>query len=244
MQSLGTDLSAIWVYLAASPLLGLSVTLVAFQVSVWINRKLGGTPLLHPVLFAIGLLIIFLLITGIDYRTNFAGAQFVHFLLGPATVALAVPLFDHRRQIRKLAWPILLSCLAGISTAVLSTVGLCLWLGVSRPTLLSLAPKSVTSPIAMGIAEQIGGLPSLTAGLVLITGAIGCILGPLLFRLLRIRNDMAQGFSMGLAAHGFGTAQSFSISQRAGAFAGLGLGLAGVVSAFVLPLMLQLLGLL
>lgn len=236
-------LTAYWSYLQGSPLLGLLLTIIAFQLGLWLNRRAGGSPVLHPVIIAIALLIGFLLLTGISYQEYFEGAGFIHLLLGPATVALAVPLFDHRSQIRRLFKPLLISCLVGIVTAVGSTLLLAWLLGAQRETIMSLAPKSVTTPIAMGISEQIGGIPSVAAGLVLITGAIGCILAPLLFRLLRIDSHAVQGFTLGVSAHGFGTAQAFGVSNQAGAFAGLALGLAGLLTAFLLPLAVRLLGL-
>ncbi|SEQ21758.1 TIGR00659 family protein [Ectothiorhodospira magna] len=229
------EFTDIWAFLAASPLLWLTMTLVVFQVALWLHRQLGGSMILHPVLIAMALLISILLLTGTDYDTYFEGAQFIHFMLGPATVALAIPLYEHRHQIRQLLLPLLVAGVAGALVAAISAVLVAALLGADPLTLLSLAPKSVTSPIAMGIAEKIGGLPSLTAALVLLTGAIGCLLSPLLIRLLGIRDDRVKGFALGLSAHGFGTAQAFGISATAGAFAGLGLTLAGVMTAFLLP---------
>jgi predicted murein hydrolase (TIGR00659 family) len=233
-------LTELWVYLTASKVLYLLLTLVAFMLAQWINRRAGGTPFLHPVLVAIALLVSYLLLTDTSYSVYFEGAQFIHFLLGPAIVALAVPLYDHRERIKREFIPLMLACLAGIMTAVLSTMALVKLLGGREDTLMSLAPKSVTSPIAMGIAEQIGGYPALAAGIVLITGAIGCVLGPPIFRLLRIKDHAVQGFAMGLAAHGFGTAQSFTMSNLAGAFAGLAMGVTGLLSAFLIPLLVRL----
>jgi predicted murein hydrolase (TIGR00659 family) len=226
----------IWVYLAEAPLLWLTLTLVAYLGGVWLNRKLNGNPLVHPVLVAMLVLISLLLLTGTSYDTYFEGAQFIHFLLGPATVALAIPLYDNLRQVRELLWPLLLACVTGVTVAVGSAVGVAWLLGARGETLLSLAPKSVTTPIAMGVAEQIGGLPSLAAGIVLVTGAVGAVAAGPLFRLAGIRDERAQGFALGIAAHGFGTAHALTIGLRAGAFAGLGLGLAGLLTAFVLPL--------
>lgn len=236
-------LDQLWVYLSGNPLLSLLATLLVFAVAVRINRAVGGTPLLHPVTLSIVMLIALLLLVDMDYRTYFEGAQFIHFLLGPATVALAIPLYDHRERVRRLLWPLLLACGAGIFSAVASTLGLAMLLGARTETLLSLAPRSVTSPIAMGIAEQIGGIPSLAAGLVLLTGSIGCALGPWIFRLLRIKDPVVQGFTLGLAAHGFGTAHAFArLGAVAGAFSGLAMGLTGLLTAFLLPLITRLFG--
>ncbi|MDR5865692.1 LrgB family protein [Halomonas koreensis] len=237
-------LDQLWVYLSGNPLLSLLMTLLAFILAVRVNRALGGTPLLHPVMLAIALLIGCLVLVDMDYATYLEGAQFIHFLLGPATVALAIPLYDHRERVRRLLVPLLAACVTGIVTAVASTLGLALLLGARHETLMSLAPRSVTSPIAMGIAEQIGGIPSLAAGLVLLTGAIGCALGPWLFRWLRIEDPAVQGFTLGLAAHGFGTAHAFArLGAVAGAFSGLSMGLTGLLTAFLLPLITHLLGL-
>ncbi|MBB3191856.1 LrgB family protein [Halomonas cerina] len=237
-------LDQLWVYLSGNPLLSLLMTLLAFMLAVRINRALGGTPLLHPVTLAILMLIGFLLLVDMPYATYFEGAQFIHFLLGPATVALAIPLYDHRERIRRLLVPLLMACVAGIVTAVASTLGMAMLLGARPVTLLSLAPRSVTSPIAMGIAEQIGGIPSLAAGLVLITGSIGCALGPWVFKLLGIKDPAVQGFTLGLSAHGFGTAHAFArLGAVAGAFSGLAMGLTGMLTAFLLPLLTRLFGL-
>ena len=232
------EITDVWVYLATQPLLWLTMTLVVFLVSSWLHRRLGGNPALHPVLLSMAMLITILLLTGTDYDTYLEGAQFVHFLLGPATVALAIPLYDHRHQIRAWLVPLLVAGTAGAATAALSAVLAGVALGGARESVLSLAPKSVSSPIAMGVAEKLGGIPSLTAALVLITGSLGCLMAPGLIRVLGIRDDAVKGFAMGLAAHGLGTAQAFGISATAGAFAGLGLSLAGLITAFLLPVLI------
>lgn len=233
----------LWVYLSGNPLLSLLMTLVAFAAAVRINRVLGGSSLFHPVTLAVAMLIGLLLVVDMDYATYFEGAQFIHFLLGPATVALAIPLYDHREKVRQLLWPLMLACVVGIITAVGSTLGLAAIMGAKPETLLSLAPRSVTSPIAMGVAEQIGGIPSLAAGLVLLTGSIGCVVAPWIFRILKVRDPAVQGFTLGLAAHGFGTAHAFArIGAVAGAFSGLAMGLTGLLTAFLLPLLIRLVG--
>ncbi len=232
-----------WLYFSAQPLFWLILTLTTYVFALWVNRQIGGSALLHPVLVSLAVLIGFLLLTGTPYEEYFEGAQFIHFLLGPATVALAIPLYDHRARIKPLFLPLIVTCVVGAVTAAGVAVGVALLLGGAPETVLSLAPKSVTSPIAMGIAEKIGGYPSLAAGLVLITGAFGCLVGSLLFRLLRVRDDAVKGFTLGLAAHGMGTAYAFELSAVAGAFGGLAMGLTGMLSAFLLPLLVDLFGL-
>lgn len=230
----------IWVYLSAGPLLWLTATLIAYIAAWQLYSRFAFNPLLNPVAGAVLLLVLLLWATGTDYATYFDGAQFVHFLLGPATVALAVPLYTHFGKVRRAALPMLAALLVGSLVAVGSAVGIALALGGSSQTIASLAPKSVTTPIAMGIAEQIGGLPSLTATLVIITGIVGAMSGGPLFDLMGIRDWRARGFAMGIAAHGIGTARAFQVNEVAGTFAGIAMGLNGLVTAILAPLLLGL----
>lgn len=231
--------SEIWVYLSASPLLGLTVTLLAYQFGYAIFRRSGHRAWANPVLLSIVLIATFLFATDIPYPRYFEGAQFVHFLLGPATVALAVPLYAYWRRLKRMAVPLLVALVAGSATAAGSAMLIAYLLGATPETVFSLAPKSVTTPIAMGIAEQIGGLPSLTAVLVILTGILGAMGFPTLFRLLRMRDHAAQGFAVGLAAHGLGTARAFMVSEEMGAFSALAMGLNGLLTAVALPLLLH-----
>jgi predicted murein hydrolase (TIGR00659 family) len=230
----------IWVYLSASPLLWLTATLLAYQGAYWIYRKTGMNPLANPVAIAVAALVALLWSTGTPYATYFEGAQFVHFLLGTATVALAVPLYANLETLRKNLLPLGGALIAGSVTAAVTAVGIGWALGASRETLLSLAPKSATAPIAMGVAEKLGGLPSLTAVLVVTTGILGAVLARGTLNLLRIHDHAVRGFAVGLAAHGIGTARAFQVSERMGAFAGLAMGLNGLLTAFLFPLLLEL----
>lgn len=229
----------IWVYLAASPLLWLTMTLVAYLAGQWLFRRSVGLALFNPVALAIALVVLLLLLTDTPYATYFSGAQFIHFLLGPATVALAIPLYLHWERVRQLFLPIVVGLLTGSLTAILSAMGFAWLLGGSPQTLLSLAPKSVTTPVAMGIAEKIGGLPSLTAVLVILTGVVGAVAAPALLGWLRIRDDAIKGFAIGVAAHGIGTARAFQISTLAGAFSGLAIGLNALLTALLVPLIVR-----
>jgi predicted murein hydrolase (TIGR00659 family) len=235
-------LDQLWVYLSATPLLGLTATLLAYLLAFRLYEKSGMNPLANPVLIAVALLVALLWATGTPYRTYFEGAQFVHFLLGPATVALAIPLYEQRAQLARLAIPLLLGLSAGVVTAVASAVGFAYLFGASRETILSLAPKSVTTPIAMGIAEKIGGLPSLTAVLVILTGMLGAVIARPLLNLLRVQSHATRGFALGVASHGIGTARAFQVSEEMGAFAGLAMGLAALLTALLVPALLALLG--
>ncbi|HEX6321499.1 MAG TPA: LrgB family protein [Burkholderiales bacterium] len=235
-------LTDIWVYLSTSPLLGLTVTLVAYHAAFWLYEKSRLNPLANPVAIAVALLVALLWLTRTPYATYFEGAQFVHFLLGPATVALAVPLYANLERLRKNLWPLSGALLAGSLVAVASAVGIGWLLGASRESLLSLAPKSVTTPIAMGIAEKLGGLPSLTAVLVVATGILGAVLARATLNLLRVDDHAVRGFAVGVAAHGIGTARAFQVSETMGAFAGLAMGLNGLLTAFLFPLLVRLWG--
>ncbi len=229
----------IWVYLRTGPLLWLTVTLAAYLLAQSLYERAALNPLLNPVALAVILLSGLLLVTGTGYQTYFEGAQFIHFLLGPATVALAVPLYSHLGKVRAVLLPMLVALLCGAVTAVVTAVGTALLLGASFETLASLAPKSVTTPIAMGISEQIGGLPSLTAVLVILTGVLGAMLATPLLNAVGIRDWRARGFATGVAAHGIGTARAFHVSEVAGTFAGIAMGLNGLVTAFLVPLLID-----
>ena len=227
-----------WVYLQAGPLLWLVLTLGAYSAAFALFQLSGGNPLLNPVAVAVALVVTVLLATGTDYDTYFGGAQFVHFLLGPATVALAIPFWRNLAMVRRMLVPMAAALLAGSVTAMLSAVGIAWLLGASRATLASLAPKSVTMPIAMGVSEKLGGLPSLTAALVMLTGVIGAVTVTPLLNALRVADPRARGFAAGLAAHGIGTARAFQLSMLAGTFAGIAMGLNGLLTALLAPVLL------
>jgi putative effector of murein hydrolase len=212
-----------WVYLADSPLLGLTLTLWAYLAAQHLYRACGQHPLANPVAIAVLLLAGTLLATGIPYSRYFEGAQFVHFLLGPATVALAVALHAQWALLRRLWWPLLLGLFAGALAAAASAVLLGWSLGASPQTLASLAPKSVT------------------AVLVVTTGIWGAATGRWLFDRLGIRDPVVRGFALGVAAHGIGTARAFQVNPTMGAFAGLAMGLAALFNALALPWLMALL---
>lgn len=228
-------LDRIWVYLSASPLLGLTITLVAYQAAYWLYRRSGMNPLANPVALAVAILVTMLVLTGTPYATYFDGAQFVHFLLGPATVALAIPLYAQLGRLRAMAFPVVVALVVGALAAALSGMAIGWALGATRETVMSLAPKSVTTPIAMGIAEKIGGLPSLTAVLVISTGIVGAVIARPVLNLFRVHDHAVRGFAVGLAAHGIGTARAFQVSETAGAFSALAMGLNGIATTVLLP---------
>ncbi|MDR6380951.1 putative murein hydrolase (TIGR00659 family) [Paraburkholderia caribensis] len=227
-------------YLAASPLLGLTITLIAYLIAQAIYAKARFNPLANPVLTAVAMLVLLLKVTGTPYATYFEGAQFVHFLLGPATVALALPLYRQWPKLRRSAVPLIGGLVAGSLAAIVSAVGVAALLGASHQTIASLAPKSATTPIAMAVAAETGGIPSLTAVLVISTGIFGAVFARSILNMLRIEDTAVRGFALGVASHGIGTARAFQISEEMGAFAGLGMGLNGVFTAFIVPILMPL----
>ncbi|WP_321339821.1 LrgB family protein [Breoghania sp.] len=232
-----TNVESLWVYLHETPLLWLTVTLAAYTIADGISARAGRRPIANPIVIATALIIAALLATDTDYKTYFSGAQFVHFILGPATVALAIPLVDNFKQIRRAAVPITLALVAGSATAIVTAVGTAWLLGAPHELLMSLAPKSVTTPIAMGLSQTLGGLPSLTAVLVVATGIFGAITVTPLMNLLKVTDPAARGFAVGLASHGMGTARAFQANVLAGSFAGLAMGLNGLMTALLVPLL-------
>lgn len=221
----------------------LAVTFGVFFLAKLLQKK-TGLMLLNPILLAIAILIIFLKTAGISYETYSEGGRLIEFWLKPAVVALGVPLYLQLETIKKQLLPILLSQLAGCIVGVASVVLIAKWMGASDEIIYSLAPKSVTTPIAMEVTQALGGIPSLTAAVVVCVGLLGGILGFKTLKLTRVGSPMAQGLSMGTAAHAVGTSAAMDISRKYGAFASLGLTLNGIFTALLTPTILRWLGLL
>ncbi|ACL55698.1 LrgB family protein [Methylobacterium nodulans] len=232
---------ALWVFLAHSPLLWLTVTLVAYVAADRISLATDRHPLANPVLHAVWMIGLVLHATRTPYPVYFEGAQFVHFLLGPATVALAIPLYEHRATVLRVLVPMLAALAVGSTVAVATALVMARLLGVPGDVLVALAPKSVTASVAMGISGALGGDPALTAVLVILTGIIGAVLVTPLFDRLGLTDWRARGFAAGLAAHGIGTARAFQVSEVAGTFAGIAMGLNALLTAVMVPAALTLL---
>jgi len=235
----------LWVYLSATPLFGLTATLVVYVLAQAVYARLQQAPWANPVLWTVLTIAGVLLATGVSYPTYFAGAQFIHFLLGPAVVALAWPLWERRAELRQRWRALLLAALLGGVAASGSALALGWALGLPADVVLSLAPKSVTAPVAMGIADKIGGIPALAAVFAVITGMVGALSGKYLFDALRIPTNpagwMARGFALGTASHGIGAARALQVNLDAGAYAGLALGLQVVLASLLIPLVFRLL---
>lgn len=211
------------------------VTLFFYYLALRIQRALGGTPLANPVLLAAAPIIALLVAADIWIGDYMGGGQALLWLLGPATVGIAVPLYRNFARVRSALLPMSVALAAGSTVAVVSAVLIGDMMGANVETIRSLAPKSVTTPIAMGIAGEIGGLPSLTAAFVIVTGILGAVFGTAFFNLLRIRDSRARGFAMGIAAHGIGTARAFQEDEETGTFSGVAMALNGIVTALLLP---------
>jgi predicted murein hydrolase (TIGR00659 family) len=232
---------ALWVYLSQTPLLWLTVTLLVYAITDAVSQATHRHPLTNPVLHAVWIIGAFLLLTGTSYTTYFSGAQFVHFLLGPATVALAVPLYENRKVVISAILPMLAALVVGCATAIVSVVLLAQAVGLPREVVLSLAPKSVTAGVAMGISESLGADPALTAVATVLTGIMGAIIVTPLMNRMGIADFRARGFAVGLASHGIGTARAFQVDAVAGVFAGIAMSLNALVTSLLVPVAVTLL---
>ena len=230
----------IWIYLQAEPLFWLTLTIGSYLIADFIYRKSNLFPLLNPVALSVLLVSLILISFNIQYERYFDGAKFIHFLLGPATVALAIPIYRKWDLIVSNSKAILISLILGSFFAIFITYVLSLQFKLQEELIFSLLPRSVTAPIAMGISEIIGGIPSLTAIITLITGVVGASLGVFVFDLMKLKKMEARGFSLGLASHGLGTARAMSRDKNAGVFAAVGMGLSGLITSIIVPLFLKI----
>jgi len=233
----------LWVYLSSTPLFGLTATMAVYVLVQAFYLQRNQAPWANPVLWTVVLIAGVLLITGVPYPTYFAGAQFIHFLLGPAVVALAWPLWQRRVELRARWLPLLLAALVGGAAAAGSAWALGLAVGLPTELVQSLTTKSVTAPVAMGVAEKIGGIPALAAVFAVLTGLIGALSGKYLFDLLRVPTThagwMARGFALGTTSHGIGAARALQVDADAGAYAGLAMGLQVVLASLLIPLVFR-----
>ena len=230
----------IWIYLQAEPLFWLTLTIGSYLIADFIYRKSNLFPLLNPVAISVLLVSLILIFFNIQYEHYFEGDKFIHFLLGLATVALAVPIYKKWDLIVINSKAIFIYLIIGSVFAILVTYLLSLYFELPNELILSLLPRSVTAPIAMGISEIIVGIPSLTAIFTLITGVIGASLGIFIFDLIKLKNMDARGFSLGLTSHGIGTARAMSKNKNAVVFAAVGMGLSGLITSMLVPLFLKI----
>jgi predicted murein hydrolase (TIGR00659 family) len=232
---------SLWVYLSQTPLLWLTVTLLVYAAADAISQATHRSPLANPVLHSVWVIGAILLLTGTPYPNYFDGAQFVHFLLGPATVALAVPLYENRSTVLSAMLPMLIALIVGSLTAIVSIVLLAEAVGLPRDIVVSLAPKSITAGVAMGVSESMGANPSITAIAVILTGIMGAIVVTPLMNGMKVTDFRARGFAVGLASHGIGTARAFQVDTVAGVFAGVAMSLNALLTSLVVPVLITLL---
>jgi putative effector of murein hydrolase len=231
------NIQEIWVYLSGSPLLALVMTLAAYQCGVTIYERLDRHPLANPVAIAVILVAGAITVIDMPYATYFEGAQFVHFLLGTATVALAVPIHQGMKAIKGRAVALFVALLAGGATSIVSAVGIARVLGADDAIVGGLYAKSVTAPIAMGIAERLHASPTLTAVFAVTTGILGAVLARFVLDAVGSKAWWQRGFALGVAAHGIGTSRAFSVNQEAGIYSSLAMGLHGILGAVLIPLL-------
>jgi predicted murein hydrolase (TIGR00659 family) len=236
------DFVQLWVYLASTPLFGLTATLATYVVAQAVYERLDQAPLANPVLWSVVTIGSVLVATGVPYPSYFAGAQFVHVLLGPAVVALAWPLWLRRAEVMSRGSALFLAAVLGGAAAAGSAVALAWALGLPEEVLRSLAPKSVTAPVAMGIADRIHGIPALAAVFAVLTGMVGALSGKYLFDFLGVRDWTVRGFAIGTASHGIGAARALQVHPDAGAYAGLALGMQALLASLLMPLIARWFG--
>lgn len=232
------NIQEIWVYLSGSPLLALILTLAAYQCGVLVYERFDRNALANPVAIAVFLVAIAITLIGMPYARYFEGAQFVHFLLGTATVALAVPIHRGLHEMKGRIGPLLVALLAGGVTSIVTAVGIARLLGADDVIVGGFYAKSVTAPIAMGVAERIHVSPTLTAVFAVSTGILGAVLARFVLDAVGSRTWWQRGFAIGVAAHGIGTSRAFSVHPEAGTYASLAMGLHGILGAVLLPLVL------
>ena len=225
-------------YINSTPLTWLIITLASFKLGIIIYEKFNKHTLLQPIIIAYVVLLSLIIYTNTSFEQYFKSVEIIHFFLGPATVALALPLYKNLKYIRSLFLPIVLTLFIAGIFSIVSAVSL-LWIFEAElPTILSMTTKSITAPIAIITSEQIGAIPSLAVGFVLIAGIIGALFGTLVFKFMRIKHDTSKGFALGLVSHGIGTARAIEISEKAGAFSALAMGLSGIFTAIFLPMII------
>jgi len=229
------NIHEIWVYLSGSPLLALILTLTAYHIGVLVYERTQLNPLANPVLIAVTLIALAITALDMPYATYFEGAQFVHFLLGTATVSLAVPIYKGLASLRGRLLPLLAALAAGGITSIVTAVAIARLLGADDAVAGAMIVKSITAPIGMGVAERIGASPTLTAVFAVTTGILGAALGRYVLDAVRCREWWQRGYAIGIASHGIGTSRAFSVHHEAGTYAGLAMGLHGVIGAVAIP---------
>lgn len=234
-------MSESWEWLRQSPLFFVLLTLAAYRLGREAKDRTGGHPLAQPVLVAIVVIGAVLAATDVDYSVYRDGTELIAFWLGPATVALAVPLHRNAHRLRGFLLPMLVAIPLGALVSIVLGVLLVRGLGGDEKLAMTMAPKAATTPVSIALSEQVGGIPALTAVLTIVIGIVGAVVGPALLSLARVRDARARGLAMGAVSHGIGTSRSLHDDETEGAFAGLGMGLTALATSLLLPLVLLVL---
>ncbi|NCC78624.1 MAG: LrgB family protein [Clostridia bacterium] len=222
-----------------NPIFGVLITLMAYEAGLYLQRR-TGIAILNPLLISTILIILFLVITGIEYERYNTGGKIVSFFITPATVALAVPLYRNFKLLRANLWPIFLGITAGVLVNFASLYILVEFTQMGKEMFYTLVPKSVTTPIGIELSQQIGGIPQITIAAIIISGLTGVILGPVIFRVFRIRDKVARGIAYGTTSHALGTTKALEEGEIQGSMSGLSIGIAGLLTAVVVPMLLKL----
>lgn len=224
-----------------TPVFGILLSVVCYEIGILIQQKTKN-PILNPLLLAIILVILVLTVFDIPKETYDLGGSYILFLLGPATVVMAVPLYRQINLLKKDWLPILVGIFVGSATSVLSVIGLARLFGVNIEIAVSMLPKSVTTAIGMEVSKEIGGVVSLTVAVIVLTGILGAVMGPFILKILGIKDEVAQGVAMGTASHAVGTSKAMELGETQGAMSGLSIGIAGLATVLIIPLVIGLLG--
>lgn len=233
------NFDALFSYLQTTPLTWLILTIASYKIGILIYERFNKFSLLQPIFTSYIVLISAVLLTDTSFEHYFKSVELIHFLLGPATVALALPLYHNLKFIKKLFVPILITLVFGSVFAVGIAVLILLAFGVDTSIILSMTTKSITAPIAIITSEQIGGIPSLAITFILITGITGALFGTIVFKFMKIKNETSKGFALGLVSHGIGVGRAVELGGKAAAFGSLAMGLCGMFTAILLPIVIQ-----
>lgn len=217
-----------------TPMFGILLTLLAFEVGLWIQKKTKSL-FLNPLFIAIVIVILFLLLTGIDLETYQLGGDIINLFLGPATVVLAIPLYQQLQNLKRYAFPIIIGIVIGVLAGFAATLACALLMKFDTQMIASLLPKSITTPIGIELSTQLGGIPSITVLTILITGLFGAIGADIIFRIFRIDHPIAKGIAIGTSAHALGTTKALKMGHVEGAMSSLAIGVAGILSVFLIP---------
>lgn len=217
-----------------SPMFGILLSLVAFEIGMFIQKK-TKIMLLNPLLIAIAIVIIVLLCTGIDLKTYQIGGDMINLFLGPATVVLAVPLYQHLHDLKNYAVPIIIGILSGIGTGLIATVLCGLLMNFDKTIIASLLPKSITTPIGIELSAQLSGIPAITVLTILITGVLGAVMADVVFKVFHIEHPIAKGIALGTSAHAIGTTRAIALGKVEGAMSSLAIGVSGIITVLIVP---------